>query len=101
MPEPVKQRSYGHSIVADSSRGVGLEEAIVAASETGGGHLMLRKRRLIHVDGHQAEFQRFCVAKGCCDCFSNGNRSPQQSLIVRFFTFVVVTPSYPLVLNLA
>jgi hypothetical protein len=40
----VKQRSYGHSIVADSSRGVGLEEAIVAASETGGVRLMLRKR---------------------------------------------------------
>jgi hypothetical protein len=42
----VKQRSYGHSIVADSSRGVGLEEAIVAASETGGVRLMLRKRTM-------------------------------------------------------
>jgi hypothetical protein len=34
----------------------------------------------------------FCVAKGCCECLSSGNRFAQWSLTVRFLTFGVVTP---------
>ena len=54
---------------------------------------VFQQHRTFAQGGEQrVKIQQFRVAKGCCDCFAAGNRFAQRSLIVRFWTFGVVTP---------